>query len=169
VKQWLKRDQGVEIEKFVVTAVKMPGVYDESGTKQLIHWRGCGAYSIDTTYRSTSFDTRKLSNQDPAIEVQLISKAFAVSSTAAASWETKLIKKCTTTDIYNLLVAKKFNHYRYNGNGSGCLTWTTALVECLEGEGIIQQGSTAEFKKKIMEVRGNPAYWVPLEPGAEFY
>jgi len=43
------------------------------------------------------------------------------------------------------------------------------LVECLEGEGIIQQGSTAEFKKKIMEVRGNPAYWVPLEPGAEFY
>ncbi|GAW07598.1 hypothetical protein LENED_009603 [Lentinula edodes] len=99
----------------------------------------------------------------------MISKPFFVSSKAPYYWETPIIKKYTTTDVYNLLVAKKFNHYQYNGAGSGCLTWTTALIELLENEGVIAVGSKISFLKKVDEVRTDTKYWVPLEPGAEFY
>ena len=99
----------------------------------------------------------------------MISKAFAVSSTAPYYWESKLAKEYTTTEGYNLLVAKKFNHYLYNGTGSGCLTWTTALVRLLEAEGVLPKGSEADFLKKVDEVRADPRYWVPDEPGAKFY
>jgi hypothetical protein len=99
----------------------------------------------------------------------LISKPFAVSSAAPYHWESKLAKEYTTTQVYDLLVAKKFNHYLYNGTGSGCLTWTTALVELLETEGVLPHGSKASFLKKVEEVRVDPKYWVPDEPGAKFY
>ena len=36
----------------------------------VIHRRGGGAYEQENAWRSTSFDTRKLSNTDPDIEVQ---------------------------------------------------------------------------------------------------
>jgi len=71
--------------------------------------------------------------------------------------------------VYNLLIAKKFNHYLYNGTGRGCLTWTTALVELLEVEGVLPHGSKTSFLKKVEEVRVDPRYWVPDEPGAKFY
>lgn len=39
IKQWQKRDRDVKIEKFIATAVKMPGDFDPANpTKQLIHW-----------------------------------------------------------------------------------------------------------------------------------
>ncbi|KAJ3879764.1 hypothetical protein F5051DRAFT_438493 [Lentinula edodes] len=115
------------------------------------------------------FDTRKNEDSNPVVEIQMISKPFFVSSKAPYYWETPIIKKYTTTDVYNLLVAKKFNHYQYNGAGSGCLTWTTALIELLENEGVIAVGSKISFLKKVDEVRTDTKYWVPLEPGAEFY
>ena len=99
----------------------------------------------------------------------MISKAFAVSSTAPYHWESKLAKDFTTTQVYELLEAKKFNHYVYNGTGSGCLTWTTALVELLETEGVLPHGSKASFEKVVEQVRVDPKYWVPAEPGAKFY
>ncbi|KAH9972522.1 hypothetical protein BJV74DRAFT_209544 [Russula compacta] len=170
ISQWLKRDRDVKIEKFVATAVKVPGEVDPKDPKrQLIHWRGGGAYEENGDWRSTSFDTRKFSKTDPVVEIQLISKAFAVSSAAPYYWEEGLAKGCTTTEVYNLLVAKKFNYYLYNGAGSGCLTWTTALVKLLETEGILPKGSEASFLKKAQEVRNDPKYWVPDEPGAKFY
>jgi hypothetical protein len=37
--QWQKRDRDAKIEKFVATAVKMPGEFDpKHPKKQLIHW-----------------------------------------------------------------------------------------------------------------------------------
>ncbi|KIJ15881.1 hypothetical protein PAXINDRAFT_180501 [Paxillus involutus ATCC 200175] len=169
-KQWKQRDHKVKIEKFIATAVKMPGEFNPAEpSRQLIHWRGGGSYSQDGSERSTSFDTRKHSNSDPAIEVQLISKDFSVSSSAPYHWETSLAKEFTTTDVYDLLVAKKFNHYLYNGNGSGCLTWTTALIKLLEDEGVLPAGSEKSFLVKVAQVRADPKYWVPDEPGAKFY
>ena len=100
---------------------------------------------------------------------RLISKNFAVSSTAANHWETPLAKPYTTTDVYKLLDNKRFNYFMYNGNGSGCLTWTTRLVKELEDEGVLPAGVLASFNEKIAEVRANPKYWVPAEPGAVFY
>ena len=101
--------------------------------------------------------------------VRLISKDYTVSLAASSHWESKLVKKYTATDIYNLLVAKKFNHYLYNGNGSGCLTWTTALVELLEDEGVLSEGSMTDFLRTVEAVRADPKCWVPDEPGAMFY
>ncbi|KAJ3575745.1 hypothetical protein NP233_g907 [Leucocoprinus birnbaumii] len=169
-KKWNTIDRGVKIERFVATAVKMPQSFDpENPTKQLIHWRGGGAYKISDEGRSTSLDTRKLSDDDPIVQVQFISKDFEVSSRAPYYWDARLIKDYTTNQVYDLLKRKKFNQYKYNGAGSGCLTWTTALVKLFEDEGIIAKGSKAAFEKKVEEVRNDPRYWVPEEPGAGFY
>jgi hypothetical protein len=67
------------------------------------------------------------------------------------------------------LEAKKFNQYLYNGAGSGCLTWTTALVELLENEGVLAAGAKANFLTTVAQARADPHFWVPLEPGAHFY
>ncbi|KAI6097839.1 hypothetical protein EDD16DRAFT_1113474 [Pisolithus croceorrhizus] len=171
-KQWKKVDRDVKLEKFIVTAVIMPAAYKPGDpTKRLIHWRGGGAYynEADEEGRSTSFDTRKLSVTDPVVEVQLISKPYMVSSVAPYYWESLLSKDCTAKDIYDLVVAYKLNHYVYNGAGSGCLTWTTRLVEVLENEGVLPAGSMRRFSAKVQEVRADPNYWVPEEPGARFY
>ncbi|KAI0078471.1 hypothetical protein K474DRAFT_1660495 [Panus rudis PR-1116 ss-1] len=80
-----------------------------------------------------------------------------------------LAKPYTTTDIYKLLEDKRFNYFLYNGNGSGCLTWTTRLVKELEDEGVLPAGALASFKEKVAEVRVKPMCWVPDEPGAMFY
>ncbi|KAH9884667.1 hypothetical protein C8Q73DRAFT_796183 [Cubamyces lactineus] len=170
-KQWLKRDQNVQVEKFIATAVKMPGIFDPAHpTRQLIHWRAGGAYTQDGSDRSTSYDdTRKWSTPDTVIEVRIISKNFMVPSSAPYYWESALAKPFTTTQIYDLLVAKGFNRYLYNGDGWGCLTWTTALVELLETEGVLPAGAKKTFEAKVAEVRADPKYWVPEEPGATFY
>ena len=92
-----------------------------------------------------------------------------MSSHAPYYWETALAKDFTTTQVYNLLIEKKFNYYRYNGTGSGCLTWTTRLVNVLEAEGVLPHGAEASFLQKVQQVRADPKYWVPDEAGAEFY
>ncbi|TFK87141.1 hypothetical protein K466DRAFT_663254 [Polyporus arcularius HHB13444] len=133
IKQWRKIDRDVVVEKFIVTAVWMPHQYEvpsNSESRQLIHWRGGGAYrTADGGEGSTSYDTRNWIKGSPEIEVQLISKDFAVSSTAVDYWEMPLKKHYTTTDIFNLIKNKRLHHFLYNGNGSGCLTWTRRLVE----------------------------------------
>src|SRR5579863_5826410 len=103
-------------------------------------------------------------NHSRLSSVSLISKPFEFSSVAPYHWESGLAKESTTTEVYDLLVAKKFNYYLYNGTGSGCLTWTTALVKLLETEGILPKGSEANFLKEVAKVRADPKYWVPAEP-----
>ncbi|KAF8156735.1 hypothetical protein B0H34DRAFT_675156 [Crassisporium funariophilum] len=175
--RWQKQDQDAKIDKFVATAVKVPHQFDpKDPKKQLIHWRGGGAYMQKDRWRSTSFDTLKL-DTDPKIEVhrslvssvRLNSQPYAVSSVAPYYWESELAKEYTTTQVYNLLVAKKFNHYLYNGTGSGCLTWTTALGKLLETEGVLPKGPEARFTTEVEEFRTDSNYWVPDEPGVKFY
>ncbi|KAI0658255.1 hypothetical protein C8Q70DRAFT_184474 [Cubamyces menziesii] len=168
IAQWQKKDRGVIVQRFVASAVKMPGQTDPTKTKTLLHWRGGGAYKLGLSGRSTSYDTRK-DGSDPVIEVQLISKDFEVSRAAPYYWDTLLAKEYTTTQIYELMVARNFNRYMYNGNGSGCLTWTTALVQLLEDEDVLPPGSVAAFQAKVAQARADPIYWVPDEPGAHFY
>ncbi|KAF8156707.1 hypothetical protein B0H34DRAFT_859416 [Crassisporium funariophilum] len=168
--RWQKQDQDAKIEKFVATAVKVPHQFDpKDPKKQLIHWcarRRCLLQK--DRWRSTSFATLKL-DTDPKIEVQLNSQPYAVSSAAPYYWESELAKEYTTTQVYNLLVAKKFNHYLYNGTGSGCLTWTTALMKLLETEGVLPKGPEARFTIEVEEFRTDSNYWVPDEPGVKFY
>ncbi len=99
----------------------------------------------------------------------MISKDFAVSSTAVDYWEMPLKKHYTTTDIFNLIKNKRLHHFLYNGNGSGCLTWTRRLVEELEHAEVLSSGALASFDKKVAKVRARPNCWVPAEPGAVFY
>jgi len=99
---------------------------------------------------------------------RFISKGFPVSDNAPYHWRTPVAKQYTTTDVYNLLLARGFNKYMYNGNGSGCLTWTTAVVEVLEREGVLPPGSKDQFLVTVAEARADPNFWVPDEPGARF-
>lgn len=57
----------------------------------------------------------------------------------------------------------------FNGNGSGCLTWTLRLARHLEQEGILPPGSVSFIETKVQEVRDRGRYWVPDETGALFY
>ncbi|KAJ3563802.1 hypothetical protein NP233_g8704 [Leucocoprinus birnbaumii] len=167
---WRTIDHGVKIEKFVATAVIMNDVSDPNDSeKKLIHWRGAVAYHVSKKWRSTSLDTRKLSADDPAVQVQLISKNFDVSSRAPYHWEAKVARDYTTSQVCDLLKKKNFNRYLYNGNGSGCLTWTTALVKLFEDEKILAKGSTDSFSELVDKVRKDTLYWVPDGPGAKFY
>ncbi|KAI6015902.1 hypothetical protein BKA83DRAFT_4246591 [Pisolithus microcarpus] len=174
VRRWLTRDRDKKIDKFIATAVLMRREFKpDDPTRKLIHWRGGGAYKKVLVrgrekWRSISFDTQKLGT-DPVIEVQLISKSFKVSSVAPYYWESPLLREYTSRDVFDLLVAKKFNRYMYNGAGCGCLTWTTALVRLLEEEGVLPTGSEREFLLKVNEARADARYWVPEEPGAGFY
>ncbi|RDX42544.1 hypothetical protein OH76DRAFT_1488588 [Lentinus brumalis] len=143
IKQWRKVDRDMVVEKFVVTAVWVPQQFEgtiDAQSRQLIHWRGGGVYRLaNGSERSTSYDTRVWSDTGPEVEVQLISKDFGISTNAVDYWEAPLEKPYTTTDILNLIKDKQLHHFLYNGNGSGCLTWTRS-----------------------------PNCWVPAEPGAVF-
>ncbi|KAI8968764.1 hypothetical protein BD414DRAFT_541273 [Trametes punicea] len=166
-RQWRKRDQNIKIDKFTTTALIVPLQYHpEHPTRRLLHWRCGGAYIEGERGRSVAYDTQKLSVTDPLIQVH---KDYMMSSAAPYHWETSLAKNFTTTDVYNLLVAKNFNRYLFNGAGSGCLTWVTALVNLLETEGVLPAGSVQSFLKIVEKARADPNYWVPDELGAQFY
>jgi len=170
IKQWLRRDRDVSIESFVVTAVRTDKENPANPNQRLLHWRcGCSYTSSGpgtAKVVSTSIDTR---GRTGLIEVQFISKSFVVSGNAAYHWTTPVAKQYTTTDVYNLLLARGLNKYMYNGNGSGCLTWTTAVVEVLEREGVLPVGSKDQLLLKVSEARADPNVWVPDEPGARFF
>ena len=100
---------------------------------------------------------------------RFISKPFAVSSHAPYFWESKLLRDFTTTDVYNLILARGFNRFFFNGQGSGCQYWTKALVQLLENNNVLPRGSANKFQEKIDEVKADPEYWVPDEPGATFF
>ncbi|KAI0328427.1 hypothetical protein GY45DRAFT_1338125 [Cubamyces sp. BRFM 1775] len=172
ISSWNKPDRGVLVKTFIASAVKMNGVVDPRDSRRtLLHWRGGGGYRLGLSDRSTSFDTRtaKDENGRPCVQVQLISKDFQVSRTAPYHWQVELAKDYTTTQIFNLMVAHNFNRYAYNGNGSGCLTWTTALVKLLEDNGVLPPGSLKGFLETVAKARADPQYWVPDEPGAHFF
>lgn len=98
-----------------------------------------------------------------------MSKEYGASSNAVAHWEISLAKSFTTSDIFTLLENRRLNCFMYNGNGSGCLTWTTRLVKELEDIGALPAGALASFYKTVAGVRANPECWVPDESGAVFF
>lgn len=137
---------------------------DASGNR-LIHWRvGC-AYELDGENRSTSYDTLKHSIGDFVVQIQLISKPFLFSSQAAITCKFKCAKDFTTTDVYNLIKDKGFGRYMYDGNGSGCLFWTKAVIAMLQAEKYIEAGSVDELEKEVTKARSTKGLWVPDDKG----
>jgi hypothetical protein len=100
---------------------------------------------------------------------RLITKTFAYSSRAAYIWKTRIEIPFTSNDVLALMRTEKLHHYQYNGNGSGCLTWTIKLVSVLEDNGVLAAGSTDDFLEVVKKARKQKLYWVPEEPGAMFF
>jgi hypothetical protein len=93
----------------------------------IIHRCGRGAqYEHDRSRRSTSFDTRKPQLTLPIPKSK--SSKFVEFFSAVFGSQNFNCKECTTTEIFNLLV-EKFNHFLYNGTGSGCRLTTWFLFE----------------------------------------
>ena len=61
------------VENSLFTGVYFPYHFvcvSKTGTHVVSNSRGGGAYEVDGAWRSTSFDMRKLSKDDPVVEVQ---------------------------------------------------------------------------------------------------
>ena len=141
---------------------------------------------LDGSERSTSYDTLKHSTVDPVVQIQyvfvltlrcagtrlkcnrLISKPFLFSSTAVTTCQFKSAKDFTTTDVYNLIKDEGFGRYMYDGNGSGCLFWTKAVIAKLQAKNFIVAGSVDELEKAVTITRGTEGLWVPDDKGTFF-
>lgn len=105
----------------------------------------------------------------PHLVFRFRSLTYGVSQNAIAAVRLRLCRTFTTTDMYNFILEKGLNRYMFNGNGSGCLTWTLQLARLLEQAGILPRGSVSLIQTKVQEVRNGSDYWVPDETGAVFY
>ena len=56
----------------------------------------------------------------------------------------------------------------YDGNGSGCLFWTKAVIAMLETEKFIEAGSVDMLEKEVAKTRGTKGLWVPDDKGTFF-
>ncbi|THH04242.1 hypothetical protein EW146_g10230 [Bondarzewia mesenterica] len=132
--RWQQKDQDAKVEYITVSAIKMRTneVKPDDPTRRLVHWRAGAAYTEGLAGRSTSFDTRKWSKTDPIVEIQLISKDFYYSSAAVATCIWEVAKSFTATDVHNLIIEHHYDRYKYDGNASGCLFWTKAIIKMLE-------------------------------------
>ncbi|KAJ3755017.1 hypothetical protein EV360DRAFT_86300 [Lentinula raphanica] len=168
IKSWRKNDRDEIIQKFNVSAIPMK----HNGSRPLLHWRAAGIYTSNDsgTLVSTVFDTYHPESDDSTdVKIDVYSRKYARSNAAAYFWEADLLREFTTTDLVQLLVAKKFHKYRYNGAGSGCRFWVTTLVTLLEQESIVSPGSTESLSQLVEEASADLRYWVPDESGAEFF
>lgn len=101
--------------------------------------------------------------------IRLISKDFEISRNSLYIFQTPFLRHCTSNDVYAIIQAHRLNHYYYNGQGSGCLTWTMRLIQVLIYHGLIDPSSYIGFNMKVAEARNSSLYWVPDEGGAQFY
>jgi hypothetical protein len=172
--KYKKADDGGRI----VTAISVLGVptypkktNPENGT-HLVHWRvhlrWAGAHGA-LAKGSVVLDTYKDEATDPIIRVDVYSKSTLVSTAASNVWEfqTPVIKAdLSVQTVVDLITAKGRQGYKYDGNGSGCLSWSTTLLGDYTAAGYVKTQATEDFKKFIEDTRKDePTYWIPEDNG----
>lgn len=64
-----------------------------------------------------------------------------------------------------------FNHFLFNGGGSGCRTWTIAFTNFFERINVLSPGTTQWVINQITgyQLTNGPSVYIPQEIGATFY
>jgi hypothetical protein len=92
-----------------------------------------------------------------------------VSSAASKFWEYRapVIKAdLSVQTVVNLITANGRQGYKYDGDGSGCLSWSTTLLGDYVTAGYVNAATTQEFKEFIANTRiAEPTYWIPEDNG----
>jgi hypothetical protein len=92
-----------------------------------------------------------------------------VSTAASKYWEFQVpvIKSgLTVQTVVDLITAKGRQGYKYDGNGSGCLYWSTTLLGDYATAGYVKAEATEDFKKFTENTRkAEPTYWIPEDKG----
>lgn len=74
--------------------------------------------------------------------------------------------KITVRQVVELVEKNERHHYRYDGNGSGCLSWSMKLIADFIAAGWLKNDAETEFEKFIEQTRKTePNYWIPPDAG----
>jgi hypothetical protein len=105
----------------------------------------------------------------PLIQCLLYSKPNLVSTAASKFWEYQapVIKaNLSVQTVVNLITANGRQGYKYDGSGSGCLSWSTTLLGDYVTAGYVKAETTQAFKEFIENTRkAEPTYWIPEDKG----
>jgi hypothetical protein len=71
----------------------------------------------------------------------------------------------TVQGVVALVEQNGRHHYRYDGNGSGCLYWSTQLVSDFMSAGLLDGSEMEGFMHWITEIRRENEFWVPNDQG----
>jgi len=73
-------------------------------------------------------------------------------------------------NFVDLIPYSRRDRYSYDGNGSGCLFWSNALLNDYEGAGWVYPSATAAFADYIASIRWDAIgkYWIPEDQGTFF-
>lgn len=102
--------------------------------------------------------------------VSVISRSTLVSTANSVHWPftCPVIKAdLTVQKVVDLLTANGRDRYKYDGDGSGCLSWTKKLLTDYVAAGYIRPTAVRDFDRFIQTTRAAHAgvYWIPDDQG----
>ncbi|KIM41880.1 hypothetical protein M413DRAFT_445092 [Hebeloma cylindrosporum] len=162
----------------IVTAISIfgvptyPKVAKPGDGAHLVHWRvhlRWAGKGVELAKGSVVLDTYKDDAADPIIRVDVYSKPTLVSTAASKHWEFQapVIKSgLSVQTVVDLITANGRQGYKYDGNGSGCLSWSATLLGDYVTAGYVDAKATEAFKEFIENTRkAEKAYWIPEDKG----
>ncbi|KAK0199105.1 hypothetical protein F5146DRAFT_996424 [Armillaria mellea] len=144
----------------IVTAISIFGVptypkkTNPANGTHLVHWRvhlrWAGARG-DLAKGSVVLDTYKDEPTDPIVRIEFRS----------------LKQGLSVQTVVDLITANGRERYKYDGNGSGCLSWSTKLLADYVAAAYVGPQATGDFTKFIVKTRKDEAtlYWIPDDQG----
>ncbi|KAK0479886.1 hypothetical protein EDD18DRAFT_1206718 [Armillaria luteobubalina] len=140
----------------------------------LVHWRvhlRWAGVRVNTLAKgSVVLDTYKDDPADSIVRIEVYSKSTVVSAAASTYWELSIpvIKAGLQVQTFvAMITANGHERYKYDGNGSGCLSWSTRLLNDYVAAGYVDAQAMQNFAKFITTTRHYVAgfYWIPDDQG----
>jgi len=177
-KKYSKRRLGGNIVAglHVVGVPTFPAVHNDRG-EHLIHWRVHLRWWDESRQgldpESVALDTRKESDTDAIVATVIASKPTLASRHAEDYFvhDVQLRRRdLTVQNFVDLIHYSRRDRYSYDGNGSGCLFWSNALLNDYAGAGWVYPSATAAFADYIASIRWGATgkYWIPEDQGTFF-
>ncbi|PBK76544.1 hypothetical protein ARMSODRAFT_948351 [Armillaria solidipes] len=163
----------------IVTAISIIGIptYPKKANPldgtHLVHWRvhlrWAGARPGELAKGSVVLDTYKDVAADPIVRIEVCSRAALLSNAASKCWEFPvpvISADLSVQTIVDLITANDRDRYRYDGNGSGCLSWSAKLLDDYVAAGYVDAQASARFTNFITVTRTSEvSYWIPHDQG----
>ena len=156
---------------------------------KLIHWHIVGIWTDGSVTggklnaglennEAYHYDTAKPYKGRHQIDVLIDRQTFTIPhrSPNAARYFFPVLKDLTASQLEGTIIkGKNLHNYEYNGDFSGCLGWSKALIKVLAKNGYIAENALATIEKEVLnKVRGmkdylGPMYTIPKDDGVFFF